>query len=110
MPRTRPPYPPEFRREAVRLAASLPHRGAARAALFDYIEGFYNSHRRHAALGYPIAGCVREEVAGEGQNCLAVIPPRNRGNSTCNAPGNPDGANKNDANRCRHDSARSQQL
>jgi len=31
---------------------TFPHRGAARAALFDYIEGFYNSHRRHSALGY----------------------------------------------------------
>ncbi len=27
-------------------------RKAARLALFDYIEGFYNSHRRHSALGY----------------------------------------------------------
>jgi putative transposase len=24
----------------------------ARPALFDYIEGFYNPHRRHSALGY----------------------------------------------------------
>lgn len=24
----------------------------ARTALFDYIEGFYNTHRRHSALGY----------------------------------------------------------
>lgn len=31
---------------------AFPHRGTARAALFDYIEGFYNSHRRHSALGY----------------------------------------------------------
>jgi putative transposase len=30
----------------------FPHRGAARAALFDYIEGFYNPRRRHSALGY----------------------------------------------------------
>jgi putative transposase len=30
----------------------FPHRGAARAALFDYIEGFHNPHRRHSALGY----------------------------------------------------------
>lgn len=30
----------------------FPHRGAARAALFDYIEGFYNPHRRHSALDY----------------------------------------------------------
>ncbi len=27
-------------------------RKAARLALFEYIEGFYNSHRRHSALGY----------------------------------------------------------
>jgi putative transposase len=26
--------------------------GAARTAIFDYIEGFYNPQRRHAALGY----------------------------------------------------------
>lgn len=30
----------------------FPTRNAARLALFDYIEGFYNSHRRHAALDY----------------------------------------------------------
>jgi putative transposase len=27
-------------------------RPEARTALFDYIEGFYNTHRRHSALGY----------------------------------------------------------
>ncbi|MHB8731545.1 MAG: IS3 family transposase [bacterium] len=27
-------------------------RGTARGALFDYIEGWYNPHRRHSALGY----------------------------------------------------------
>ena len=27
-------------------------RKAARLALFEYIEAFYNSHRRHSALGY----------------------------------------------------------
>jgi putative transposase len=26
--------------------------GAARLAVFDYIEGFYNPRRRHSALGY----------------------------------------------------------
>jgi putative transposase len=30
----------------------FPSRSAARLALFDYIEGFYNTHRRHSALGY----------------------------------------------------------
>jgi putative transposase len=31
---------------------SFPHRGAARAAIFDYIEGFYNPRRQHSTLGY----------------------------------------------------------
>ena len=30
---------------------SFPHRGAARLAIFDYIETFYNPRRRHSALG-----------------------------------------------------------
>jgi len=30
----------------------FPTHGAARMAIFDYIEGFYNTHRRHSALGY----------------------------------------------------------
>ena len=30
----------------------FPTRSAARLALFDYIEGFSNTHRRHSALGY----------------------------------------------------------
>jgi putative transposase len=30
----------------------FPNRGAARLAVFDYIEGFYNRHRRHSALGH----------------------------------------------------------
>ena len=31
---------------------SFPNRGAARLAVFEYIEGFYNPRRRHSALGY----------------------------------------------------------
>src|SRR6185503_12194321 len=31
---------------------SFPTRNAARLALFDYIEGFYNTHRRHSARNY----------------------------------------------------------
>ena len=36
---------------------TFPTHGAARTAIFDYIEGFYNPHRRHSALAYlsPIA-------------------------------------------------------
>jgi transposase InsO family protein len=30
---------------------SPPTRAAARLMLFDYIEGFYNTHRRHSSLG-----------------------------------------------------------
>ena len=49
MGRRKLPYPPEFREEAVRLVREG---GAARRAIFDYIEGWYNPHRRHSALGY----------------------------------------------------------
>ncbi len=31
---------------------SFPSRGAARRAIFDYIEGFYTTHRRHSRLSY----------------------------------------------------------
>ncbi len=30
----------------------FPTQTAARRAIFDYLEGFYNPHRRHSALGY----------------------------------------------------------
>jgi len=30
----------------------FPTREAARTAIFDYIEGFYNRVRRHSSLGY----------------------------------------------------------
>lgn len=42
-------------------------RTQARTAVFDYIEGFYNTHRRHSALGYLSPAAferqVREETA-----------------------------------------------
>ena len=31
---------------------TFPTHAAARTAIFDYIEGFYNPHRRHSALDY----------------------------------------------------------
>ena len=31
---------------------SFANRNQARSAIFDYIEGFYNPHRRHSAIGY----------------------------------------------------------
>ena len=41
---------------------SFPTRNAARLALFDYIEGFYNTHRRHSALDYLSPACLRKEM------------------------------------------------
>ena len=32
---------------------SLSTHAAARAAVFAFIDGWYNTHRRHSALGYP---------------------------------------------------------
>jgi transposase InsO family protein len=31
---------------------AFPTHRVARTALFDYLEGFYNTERRHSALGY----------------------------------------------------------
>ena len=31
---------------------SWPNRQAARTAIFEYIEGFYNTRRRHSSLGH----------------------------------------------------------
>jgi transposase InsO family protein len=31
---------------------TFPSHGTARRAIFDYIEGFYNPHRRHSALRF----------------------------------------------------------
>lgn len=46
---------------------AFPTRNAARLALFDYIEGFSNTHRRHSALDYlaPIAYERRWTSAGQ---------------------------------------------
>ena len=57
----------------------FPTRSAARLALFDYIEGFYNTHRRHSALGYlSPAAYERRWSASTGRHLAATCPP-NRG-------------------------------
>lgn len=59
---------------------SFPTRHAARLALFDYIEGFHNTHRRHSALDYlsPLA-YERRWTAGVSR-VVCHWPPK-RGNS-----------------------------
>ena len=60
----------------------FPTRSAARLALFDYIEGFYNTHRRHSALGYlSPAAYERRWSRSAGRHLAATCPP-NRGNSS----------------------------
>jgi len=44
-----------------------PTRQAARTAIFEYIEGFYNPRRRHSALGY-LSPAEFEEVKLQGQD------------------------------------------
>ncbi len=40
-----------FKRELVH-GHSWPNRQIARTTIFEYIEGFYNTRRRHSALGH----------------------------------------------------------
>jgi putative transposase len=40
-------------------------RSQARTAIFDYIEGFYNTHRRHSALGYLSPAVFERQVTEE---------------------------------------------
>ena len=46
---------------------SWPTRQAARTAIFEYIEGFYNTRRRHSALSDP-SPAEFEEVRLVGEN------------------------------------------
>jgi putative transposase len=40
------------KRELIHRRHSWPNRQSARTAIFEYIEGFYNTRRRHSALGH----------------------------------------------------------
>ena len=53
-------------------------RAEAELAVFDFIEGFYNTHRRHSAIGY-LAPAVFEQRTAQGQPAgseRSTPPPR----------------------------------
>ena len=53
-------------------------RGEAELAVFDFIEGFYNTHRRHSALGY-VAPAIFEQKYLESDHAFVLragTPPR----------------------------------
>ena len=45
---------------------SWPNRQGARTAIFEYVEGFYNTRRRHSALGH-LSPSENEEVRPRGR-------------------------------------------
>jgi putative transposase len=42
---------------------AFPTREAARRAVFEYVEGFYNRRRRHSALGFLTPARAYEQMA-----------------------------------------------
>jgi len=55
---------------------------AARMALFEFIEGWYNPHRRHSALDY-LSPINYERSHDPSSQPQALRRPLNRGNSSC---------------------------
>jgi hypothetical protein len=60
----------------------FPNQVAARLAVFDFIEGCYNTDRRHSALDYLSPNQLRTEPGGRGPSLKAINRLRNRGNSS----------------------------
>lgn len=56
----------------------------ARMAVFDFIEGWYNPHRRHSSLDY-LSPMNYELRAGAAIKAEGDQPPRSRGNSSLSA-------------------------
>jgi putative transposase len=44
--------------------AAFPTREAAKRAVFEYVESFYNRRRRHSALGFLTPAQAHEQMAG----------------------------------------------
>ena len=53
----------------------------AKRALFEYIEGWYNPHRRHSRLGAEVSDGVREMSPTRRMSSQVVYCPLNRINS-----------------------------
>jgi putative transposase len=51
----------------------FPDRAAARSAIFEYLEGFYNRHRLHSALSYR-SPMSYEEATMEGVAVAEMLP------------------------------------
>ncbi len=54
---------------------SLRTQAEARMAVFDFIEGWYNPHRRHSALGYLSPNAFERERQGGEPEGFAPGPP-----------------------------------
>ena len=56
----------------------------AELAIFDFIEGWYNLHRRHSSLGYRIdsAGNIYVSNDGSTHQGIAIFAPGSNGNAT----------------------------
>ena len=61
--------------------ASFPTREAARRAVFEYIEAFYNRRRRHSALGFSTPARAYAQMARAARPTLRPRP-RQRGRLT----------------------------
>jgi len=59
-------------------------REAARPAVFEFIEGFYNSHRRHSALGY-LAPAEFERRNASTTITLGIEPRSGQPDAECSA-------------------------
>src|SRR4029453_4359531 len=60
----------------------FPSQAEARMAVFEYLEGWYDPHRRHSALAYQSPSQLREEPGAPELNAQAINCPPNRANSS----------------------------
>ena len=63
----------------------FPNREAAKVAIFEYIESFYNRVRRHSSLGYLNPSDYEQSYNGGGCGGVTRNCPLPRGNSSLSA-------------------------